>query len=93
MDRQGRVGLIFVCLLLVPLGLEIYAVWPVLATHLNALNWMTLALSYLPALFGLGSLLIDARNNAHSRTLALAVTICVILSWAISFSLMGKIGH
>jgi hypothetical protein len=93
MDKQGRVGLVLVCLFLIPLGAEIYSVWPVLARHLNAFDRGLLALSYLVAMLGLGSLLIDARNNAQSRTLALAVTTAVIISWAISFVMMGKIGH
>ena len=92
MEWREKLGLAAVCAMLISLGLALYDVWPVLVAHLTLINGMMIALVELVCLACLISLYAKAPKGTRVRTERLFITAFVIMTWSMSFVLMGKIG-
>ena len=92
MDWKEKLMLTAVCMVLIPWGLEIVSVWPVLVAHLTPTNWIVIALVHPPVLWFLIGLYAKTPEGTPARLHFLGATGLVIMSWTMNYSLMGKIG-
>ncbi|HZW97081.1 MAG TPA: hypothetical protein VFF64_29315 [Candidatus Eremiobacteraceae bacterium] len=92
MDTREKLMWCAFCLVFVAWGLELFAVWSVLAAHLNRSNWIMIVLIHPAALLALIAAYANAPTGTPARAQALLATVIVIISWSQDFYLMGKIG-
>ena len=94
MDWREKLIWVALGLVLISWGLELFSVWPVLAEHLNRLNWAMLVLIHPAGLLALMSAYSNAPQGSKGRGPVLLAALIVIISWSQDFALMGKIaGH
>lgn len=93
MNWREKLIWVVLVLVLIAWGLVIFDVRSVLMAHLTKYNWLMIAFIYPGAFLALIAAYRSAPQGTRVRGQVPIAIVSVIISWAVAFALMGRIGR